>query len=194
VSTTRELDLSDDDPKSIHTLLTFLHDPNEPIRCTIDNSSVSGILISAAMRYAIADKYEVENLKTVVWSLIEKTLSIIRIAAESFEKESPYRVEEVMRHILEGFFLATDMQMDTFREDAEQGIVDFLEYISHNSHKIPVSLQKLVGKELHSIVFSPWKCPVMQSKIARCAVVAEGFIEQTIDTTRFLCGSSLSAE
>jgi hypothetical protein len=116
-------------------------------------------------------------------TLIVKTFSIIRIGAESFERDSPYRVEEVMRSLLEGYFLPTDMKMDTFREDAEQGIVEFLEYICHGPSIVTGLFQNLVGQLLHQMVgISSWKCLKMQGKIARCQGVADGFIQRTIDS------------
>ncbi len=63
ISTIRELDLLNNNLKSIHTFLIFLYDSNELIRCTINNLFVLGILISAVIRYAIIDKYEIEILK-----------------------------------------------------------------------------------------------------------------------------------
>ena len=55
------ISLREDNPDSGHTLLTFVSHGNEEIRRTIDNSSISGVLVSAAMRYVIADKYGESN-------------------------------------------------------------------------------------------------------------------------------------
>jgi hypothetical protein len=133
-------------------MLTFLHDQDRNIRGTIDNSSVSAILISAAMRYTIADKYDVPDLKDAAWNLIELTFALIRAGAESFDSNWPCNSEVVVRNLSEGFFLATDLNVDNFRSDTEQGIVDFLEYITRAPSSIPEGFQILVGKELHRTI------------------------------------------
>jgi hypothetical protein len=62
-----------------------LYDRSKNIRHTIDNSSIAAVLVSAAMRYVIADKYGVEGLKDASWDLIELALALIRVGAESFD-------------------------------------------------------------------------------------------------------------
>lgn len=61
--------------------------------------------MSAAMRYVIADKYDVDGLKNAAWDLIDLALALIRAGAESFEDDQPYRAEEVTRNSCEAFFL-----------------------------------------------------------------------------------------
>lgn len=51
-----------------------------------------------------ADKYGVEGLKGAAWDLIDLALALIRMGAESFEGDQPYRAEEVIRNLCEGFF------------------------------------------------------------------------------------------
>ena len=91
-----------------------------------------------------------------------------------------------MRNLCEGFFLVTDLSVDSFRADAEQGIVDFLEHLSHGPLAIPAVFQNLVGQELHrTIVTSLWSFPKVRVKIAEYPGVADGFIQRTLGSTRF---------
>jgi hypothetical protein len=138
------------------------------------------------MRYVIADKYGVEGLKDAAWHLIELTLALIRVGAESFEDDQPYRAEEVTRNLCEGFFLGTPTLMDTFKADSEQGIVDLLDYVCDGWDMIPDTLQHCIGKELHrTMASSSWKCPRIQRKLAQCPLVVEGFIQRTLEASRY---------
>lgn len=144
--------------------------------------------MSAAMRYVIADKYGVEGLKDAAWDLIDLALALIRAGAESFEDDQPYRAEEVTRHLCEGFFLGTPTLTDTFKADSEQGIVDLLDYVSNGPDMIPPTLPHRIGEELHrTMASSPWRCPRIQRKLAQCPLVAEGFIQRTMEASRCAC-------
>lgn len=137
------------------------------------------------MRYVIADKYEVEGLKTASWDLIELALALIRAGAESFDHAQPFRAEEVTRHICEGFFLGTPTLMGTFKADSEQGIIDLLDYVSDGPDMIPDSLSHRIGQELHrTLAISSWNCPRIHSKLARCPTVVEGFIQRTLEASK----------
>ena len=46
-------------------------------------------------------------------------------------------MEEVMQNLLKGYLLAINMKISTFREDAERGIVEFLDNIYHRYSMIP---------------------------------------------------------
>jgi hypothetical protein len=57
------INLREDNLESIYILVTFPYHGNEKIRHIIDNSSISGMLVSAAMSYVIRDKCYVKPAK-----------------------------------------------------------------------------------------------------------------------------------
>jgi hypothetical protein len=180
-----QISLREDNPNSAHTLLTFLYDRNKNIRHTIDNSSIAAVLVSAAIRYVIADKYEVEGLKDTSWDLIELALALIRAGTENFDHTQPFRAKKVTRHLCEGFFLGTPTLIDTFIADSEQGIVDLLDYVSNGPDIIPDSLPHRIGQELHrTLATSSWNCPRIQSKLAHCPTVVKDFIQRTLEASK----------
>lgn len=60
------MNMLEDDLESLYTILTFLYNYDRNIRGIIDNLSILAILISAAIRYTIADKYDVAGLKDAI--------------------------------------------------------------------------------------------------------------------------------
>ena len=75
--------------------------------------------------------------------------------------------------------------MDTFNADSEQGIVGLPEYISNGPGMIAPTLPHPIGEELHrTMASSPWRCPRIQRKLAQCLLVAEGFIQRTMEASR----------
>lgn len=103
------------------------------------------------MRYVIADKYDVHELKEAAWHIIELGLAVIRAGAESFLDG---RAEQVTRTICEGFFLGTRTYTDTSIADSEQGIMDLLDHVSTGPDLIPDELQHHMGQELHRTLIS----------------------------------------
>ena len=179
------ISLRETNPDSVHTLFTFLYHENKKIRHTIDNSSISGVLVSAAMRYVIADKYGVRDLKDASWDLVDLAFALIRAGAESCECSERNRAEEVTRTLREGFFLGTPTLVDTFKADSEQGVMDLLDYVSNGSDLIPDNLQHRIGQELHRTLAIPsWQCPRIISKLAHCPTVVEGFLQRTLETSK----------
>lgn len=96
----------EDDPDSVHTLVTFLYHGKDKIRRIIDNSSISGALVSATMRYMVADKYGVQGWQDASWDLMELALTRIRTGAEIFRYTGPNRVRGSGTYIVRRFPLA----------------------------------------------------------------------------------------
>jgi hypothetical protein len=116
---------------------------------------------------------------------LSKTLWAICIGIESLEKGHPHWAEEVTRSLLEGHFLATDMTMETFKADTEQGVAEFLEYITQELELVPGNIQNFIGQMLYEIIkLSLWNCPKVQIKVARCRGLAEGFILQPFESPK----------
>jgi hypothetical protein len=54
--------------------------------------------------------------------------------------------------MLGGWSILDAMRMETFGENAEQGIVEFLEYVCRQSSVVPDALQNLAGQQLQGML------------------------------------------
>lgn len=123
-------------------------------------------------------------LKMLPGGLIELALARIRAGAESLEDARPYRAEEVTRTLREGSFLGTPTMMDTFNDHSAWEIVDLLDNVSNDLRIIPEIPQHRIGQELRrTLATSLWNGPRVQSKLAHCSTVVEGFVQRTLDAT-----------